>query len=400
VQLYEVLAALGVTERERVSICTQLPGERFNSRLYEVQDLAGWSPPQDRNVWFGVNPVRRQVRYGRGTEADTTRVRALFADLDVKPGQFEALDACYATCSALARRARAVPVVVIESGHGIQPIWRVGSPRGDSNVVDRDRSRDEWKLIYQRWGAVVQNAAGCPIDNVYNLDRILRCPGSVNWKNPDEPVPVRTRVYEHNGRVRPRELVVGLDRDGVEPLARITPSRAAIPTSIGEADTWIHEQPGATLDLAELRQLPPSATLGAYFDVAELVEAIGDGDGAHATMRDKVMHAVFAAQEGRAGLALALNNIGEAYLAVMDARAAGRFKGEARDAATASRDWQSAVHGAVAKARARTLPNVDGWAVTLGDGAAPPRYSPAYKPSYRPRYRKRSYRPRYRKRWV
>ena len=52
--------------------------------------------PQDRDVWFGVNPVGRHVRQGRkGGEADITRVRALFADFDVKPGKsLDTLDQC------------------------------------------------------------------------------------------------------------------------------------------------------------------------------------------------------------------------------------------------------------------------------------------------------------------
>ena len=38
--------------------------------------------------------VGPHVRYGRGPEADIARVRALFADLDVKPGkQFDTIDA-------------------------------------------------------------------------------------------------------------------------------------------------------------------------------------------------------------------------------------------------------------------------------------------------------------------
>ena len=64
--------------------------------LREVRALADWWPPTDRCVWFGVNPVGRHVRYGRGAEADVTRVRALFADLDVKPGkQFDTIDQCH-----------------------------------------------------------------------------------------------------------------------------------------------------------------------------------------------------------------------------------------------------------------------------------------------------------------
>lgn len=369
-QLHDVLVALGFIARERVSINTKAPGGRFESTIYRVGDLAGWSPPQDRDVWFGVNPVGRPVRYGRGTEADITRVHTLFADFDVKYGkQFDKLDQCYTAARSLADYLSAEPVALVESGHGLQPLWRIGSPIGDSNVVDRDRTRDEWKTTYQRWGTMVHQAArdamwspdGAQnlrtIDNVFDLSRVMRCPGSINWKNPDNPVPVRTRVFDHRGCVRASRLVAGRDRDNVSPLAMVRPVAARVQTSFGEADTWIHEQPGATTELAELRQLPRGALLWQYLDVAELVQVLGGAaDGAHLTMATKVQHAVYAAQEGRAGLVVALNNIADAYAELMEARLRGEMAGEVRSAGAVAEDFQRAVVGAVAKARGRPTP--------------------------------------------
>jgi hypothetical protein len=390
--LHELLTGLGFCARERVSINTQLPGERFVSSLREVGSLAGWSPPHDRNVWFGVNPVGRQVRYGRGTEADIARVRTLFADFDIKPGQFRIMQQCYEATLNLEGELGIAPVAAIESGHGLQPLWRLGSPPGDSNVVDRDRSRDEWKSIYQRWGNLVQFAARAgiwspwatmsfamadpdktenpeaahalcdvTIDNVFDLSRVLRCPGSVNWKDPDSPVPVCTRLFDHRDCIRPRDLVRGLDRDNISPLAVVRQLATRVATDLGEADVWITEQSGATLEPAELALLPRSAVLHEYLDPAKLVEVLADQRGAHETMRGKVLHAVLSAQEGRAGLAVALNNLGDAYLEVMGARSRGDLAGEARSASIAADDWRRAVVGAVAKARGRVLPNVDGW---------------------------------------
>ncbi|ULP48606.1 hypothetical protein [Mycolicibacter virginiensis] len=325
-------------------------------------------------MWFGVNPVGRHVRQGRkGGEGDITRVRALFADFDVKPGKsLDTLDQCGTAARTLADYLGASPVALIESGHGLQPIWRVGSPRGDSNVIDRDRSRDELREIWWRFGAVAQEAARSAmwspdgaqnartIDGVFNLDRVLRCPGSVNWKNPDEPVPVRTRLYA-GGPVALRGLVDRLDRDGVRPLAAVRPTDATVETSWGEATEWVTRQPGAELPVADLQQLSPNRALGMYLDTAQLVRVIADGDGgAHRTMVAKVLHAVYCAQEGRAGLVLALNNIGSAYLEVMEARACGEMAGDARPLATAVREIESAVVGAVAKARGRTAPRVRG----------------------------------------
>lgn len=370
----DVLTALGFTARERLPICTRSPGESFRSRLYEVADLAGWCPPQDRDVWFGVNPIGRQVRQGRkGGEGDITRVRALFADFDVKPGKsLDTLEQCDTAAWTLADYVGATPVALIESGHGLQPIWRVGSPRGDSNVIDRDRSRDEFRETWWRFGAVAQDAARSAlwspdgaqnartIDGVFNLDRVLRCPGSVNWKSPDEPVPVRTRLYA-GGPVGLCGLVARLDRDGVRPLAAVRPTDVTVETSWGEATEWVTRQPGARLDLDELRKLPASRVLGAYLDPVELLRVIADGDaGAHATMRDKVLHAVYSAQEGRAGLVVALNNIGSAYLEVMEARACGEMAGDCRPLPTAVREIESAVVGAVAKARGRAVPRLRG----------------------------------------
>jgi hypothetical protein len=375
-QLCDLLAALGFSARERVSINTRATGGRFLSTLYEVRELDGWTPPQDRDVWFGVNPVGRHVTCGRGTEADVTRVRTLFADLDVKPGkQFDSIDQCEAAARSLAGHLDAEPVALVYSGHGLQPLWRIISPPGDSNVIDQDRTRDDWKTTYARWGSLVQDAArdalwspdgaqnSRTVDNIYELSRVLRCPGSVNWKNPDAPVPVETRLCV-GGRVRAADLVAVLDRAGVGPLAPVRAVGTRVATNLAEADTWIGEQDGADLDVAELLELPRHRVLWQYLDAVELVDVLDDPNGAHHTMNAKVLHVVLSAQEGRAGLIVALNNLGAAYVALMEARADGSRVGEARSVATAEDDVRRAVVGAVARARARgkpVVPDLDGW---------------------------------------
>lgn len=381
-RLYTILCALGFAARERVSINTRAPGGRFMSELYEARELVRWVPPQDRDVWFGVNPVGRHVTRGRGAEADIARVRTLFADLDIKPGkQFDSMAQCEEAARRLAVRLGAVPVALIQSGHGLQPLWRIASPPGDSNVIDRDRSRDDWKLAYARWGSMVQDAARDvmwspdgsqtmrTVDNIYELSRVLRCPGSVNWKKPDAPVLVRTELLPCPGRVGGAGLVKALDRANVGPLAAVRSVGARVATSLAEADSWLTEQVGADLDAAELRELPRSRALWQYLSTAALVDVLDDPNGAHQAMNAKVLHAVLSAQEGKAGLVLALNNIGAAYVELMDARERGDRLGDARPVAVAEDDVRRAVVGAVARARARgkpVVPNVDAW----GPGSA------------------------------
>jgi hypothetical protein len=366
--------------------------------------LAGWAPPQDKEVWWGANPIARHVRKGKGGEADITRMHTLFADLDIKPGKcLDTLDHCYVAAWELADYLDIKPVAMVESGHGLQPLWRVGSPHGDSNVIDRDRTRDEFRETWWRFGSVAQeaarNAMWLPdqshttrtIDGVYNIDRLLRCPGSINWKNPDAPVPVRTQMYA-GGRVSLRASVGRLDRDNVQPLKRTKAIVAGVPTGFGEAEEWVNAQPGATAELAELQQMPRSKVLHEYLDPAALVRVLDGGDGAHRTMIAKVLHAVYAAQEGRAGLVVALHNIGEAYLSIMEAREGGELVGDVRGAATATHEWASAVRSAVAKARGRVVPDVDAWARRAfggeAEGAATGRrYWPRYQRRYQPAYR-------------
>jgi hypothetical protein len=167
-------------------------------------------------------------------------------------------------------------------------------------------------------------------------------------------VHVRTRVYA-GGRVLLGEMVARLARDNVTPLKRTRALVDGVPTDFGEAKQWVDAQPGATAELSELQQMPRSQVLWKYLDAEPLVRLMADGE-AHATMRDQVQHAVYAAQEGRVGLVVALHNIGAAYSEVMERRASGELVGEVRDA---EREWASAVRGAVAKARGRVVPNVD-----------------------------------------
>jgi hypothetical protein len=396
--LHDVLRLLGFTDAERVSINSQLPGSRFQSTIYRAGDLRDWNPPQDRNVWFGVNPVGTRIQYGRGSESDIVRARTLFADLDVKPGkQFDALEQCETTVQLLKDYVGLAPTVVVESGHGLQPIWRIGSPRADSNVIGRCRNLDDWKRIYQCWGGLVQRAArevlwspdgsqnSRGIDNVFELARVLRCPGSVNWKHPDKPVPVVTRLDPSAGRVRPADLNDLLVRADAVPLARTRPRVESLPTSFGEADEWIHAQGGAELEVAELRGRSRSRVLVEYLEPAELVQAFADAPSAHDAMRNKALHAVLSAQEGRAGLAFALNNVRDAYLEVMERRRLRELDGEARPEATAIDDVCRAVVGAVARARGR-----ESSARFTSLTVRRTRYRRRYQPEYLPKWQGRS----------
>jgi len=361
--LYDLVTTLGYSRAALISINTKTADGRFRSELVQVQDLKGWTPPLDRDVWFGVNPVTNDVRPGRrGTEADVTRVSAIFADLDVKAGSLECIEDCHNTIARLSVVLGSWPEFTIKSGHGLQPYWRIGDLHDDGWYRGLLQwGRQECRETYARWGGLVQQVAqevrpGARIDNVYDLSRVLRCPGSINHKA--EPVWVATTRLpggRPDGPISPEHLLSVLDQRNAMPLGgEVGPLTLKVPTGMSEAIDWINAQPGASDDIHEM-----SKHLRKVCNYDGLLTAFTGGTpdelSAHNLMRNRVHHVVRCSTEGHCGLALALNLIRHAYLGAMEARRTGEVAGEGRSESVATGEFNRAVLGAVASAR--SLPN-------------------------------------------
>lgn len=63
-----LLELLGIRQDEHVSVCWQRPDRNFMAQLTSGSDAARVAAEHinDANVWFGVNPIGRHVRGGRG----------------------------------------------------------------------------------------------------------------------------------------------------------------------------------------------------------------------------------------------------------------------------------------------------------------------------------------------
>ncbi|WP_138733081.1 hypothetical protein [Modestobacter excelsi] len=186
--LARLLDALSYTPDERLSICHALPDGGFSPRVLAPAEADAavdrWRDVAD--VWWGVNPVSPTTS-GRGSVAEVTRLAAIYADLDVKPGGLPTITAAWAVVADLATMLGAEPVAVIGSGHGLQPVWAIDPDDGD---LTGDRRAAAVALL-RRFGRLVGNVAerhGGQVDAVFDLARVLRVPGTVNRKA--EPVPV------------------------------------------------------------------------------------------------------------------------------------------------------------------------------------------------------------------
>jgi hypothetical protein len=220
----ELLAVLGHVDdyrNEQVSVCWRHRGGTFTPELKSPGDAPGFvdylvgCADNAVDVWFGVNPINSSVTNGRGEAKDVTRLVALYADLDVKPGGCPDLDTARGVIDDVAAVMGERPCAVTWSGHGLQPLWAVDPESGE-----RLNNPEAQKLL-RRFGRLVKAVAakrGCAVDSVFDLPRVLRVPDTVNVKNPEHPVP--TWCEADTGQpLTVEQILTALDDYGVTEIA-------------------------------------------------------------------------------------------------------------------------------------------------------------------------------------
>jgi hypothetical protein len=140
-------------------------------------DLALAQSDEGWDAYYGVLP--RLERAG-DSSAISPMTSALWADLDAKTigSKQQALMSLV--------RFEMPPSVVVDSGHGYHAYWKLRVP---------------YQFAQARM-AMVGLARQLNGDHVYDQARILRIPGTVNWKDRDEPMPVRTVVFNTTQELR------------------------------------------------------------------------------------------------------------------------------------------------------------------------------------------------------
>jgi hypothetical protein len=187
--LDEVLDCLGRAEGEFTAVCHRPIDGEFTSSVAKSVDASARvkSLPEKECIWFAVNPTAGPERHnqGRGREREVTRWAALYLDVDVKEGAFPDLDKADEFVGVLSDMIGTRPSVVIHSGHGLQPLWPIEGGELDTEVAWARAHR-----LSRRFGRLAARVAGdfsASLDNVSDLTRVLRVPGTTNWKEPTDP---------------------------------------------------------------------------------------------------------------------------------------------------------------------------------------------------------------------
>lgn len=217
----ELLNLLGFREDDPITVCSRLKGLPFTSeriKRYEAGSTA-FSHKEVADVWFSANPIYPRRETGRGTKADVTRCVALRADLDTKDTGAHDSDTIGAIIKEVSEALGQPAVAVVYSGNGAHPYWILD---GDDPTwtLDTQEKRADAQAVYRRFHRLVAKTAtehGAGVDNVSDLCRVLRVPGTFNHKT--DPPKLVELIAVPFGEPKPltfAEVAARLDELGIQ----------------------------------------------------------------------------------------------------------------------------------------------------------------------------------------
>jgi hypothetical protein len=164
------------------------------------------------NLYYSVNPTKTELNK-KPKKKDICAVEYLLGDLDPLDDE-KSEDAKARYLKQLNGSFEPKPSVIVDSGNGIQCLWKLNNPivLGDATVKDPIVADVEARsaALMLRLGAKV---------GTQNIDRILRLPGTANLPNATKlkkgRVRCPTKLIEFNGASYPLEsFVPGVPEDG------------------------------------------------------------------------------------------------------------------------------------------------------------------------------------------
>lgn len=146
-------------------------------------------------VGVGLSP-KDYGAYARCPKKDIVGIAGLYVDIDIQSDAHAKpnLPANIDEARQLLNELPQTPSYIIHSGHGIQAWWLFREVWMFDSDAEREAAEQlERRLIYYFKDRAKQH--GWDVDSVYNLDRLLRIPGTKNWKHTP---PARVAVLERN----------------------------------------------------------------------------------------------------------------------------------------------------------------------------------------------------------
>lgn len=153
--------------------------------------LAAWLDANAQwNIYYHVNPLRRDPEHGKATKPDVARMAYLHVDVDPRAREDLAAEKVRIerALSDPSDKQLPPPTGVVDSGGGCNAVWLLAESVEIEGDADNDRvaSCEAAERYNQQIERLFEG------DHCHNVDRILRVPGTVNW--PDEGKRKKNRV--------------------------------------------------------------------------------------------------------------------------------------------------------------------------------------------------------------
>lgn len=157
-------------------ITTIVPDGRAETRTFttaEIEAMRAFIREQNatKNIYYSLNPARTHLNK-KATKKDIARVNYLHVDADPNadetPAQFK--DRIAPQIASFGQQ----PTFVIDSGNGVQLLWRLDDPVSLNSEQNIDAIEARNFALARAFGAD---------PSTRNVDRILRVPGTTNWPN-------------------------------------------------------------------------------------------------------------------------------------------------------------------------------------------------------------------------
>ena len=213
----EFLTALWGNPPPGVILIWTLPQKESNwyTRLDQVNQDVEHHAHED--VYTGVGIANRNraqfTTQKRLTEEEVGGLAGMWADIDwahpvhkkpnLPPTQEQAL--------ATLEEALLEPTLLVDSGHGIQAWWLFEQPWIFQTPEDQELGRRAAQWWHQHIKGLY-TARGWTTDSVFNLDRIMRLPGTWNNRVPGERRPVEI-IRETARRYTPQDFLDQVPED-------------------------------------------------------------------------------------------------------------------------------------------------------------------------------------------
>lgn len=159
---------------------------------------------EENDVFYGVGLMSQPKAAGKAAADEITSIPGLWFDMDIAHEAHKRTDLPGSMEEAMEviNSIPLEPSIIVNSGHGLHAYWLFREPWDISVEADRRQAADLLKR-FQKTIQINAAAKGWKLDSTYNLDRILRLPGTTNYKS--DPVPV-TVIYKTEHRYNPDDL--------------------------------------------------------------------------------------------------------------------------------------------------------------------------------------------------